>query len=182
MARRWEHAGRAGPLLGVLLLGAAGCGDGAVDGAGGAQEGRMQSRPGEVACGRPFRLPAAGGLRLTGQFAGSVPAGQQTLRGTVEVTSEEAVRGVAAPAADAFLVRERRVVTLPVAQDAIGVRWDLAAGEKKRIAATASLVSCEPEGGTLPPGDYELYALVVLTPDDGSAQRAFGGPWRLRVR
>ena len=32
------------------------------------------------------------------------------------------------------------------------------------------------------PGGYELYARVVVTPDDGAAQRAFGGPWPLRVR
>lgn len=182
MAGRWEYAGRMGPFLAVLVVGLAGCGDGAVGGSDGAEESRVQSESDEVACGRPFRLPASGGLRFTGRFADSVPAGQQMLRGTIKVTSRQAVRGVAAPAADVFLVREGRVVTMPLAQDAIGVRWDLAAGETRRMAATASLVSCEPEGGPLPPGGYELYARVVLTPDDGPAQRAFGGPWRLRVR
>jgi hypothetical protein len=137
---------------------------------------------GEVRCGRRFQLPAPGGLRLVGRFAESVPAGQQTVSGMVEVTSREAMRGVAAPAADVFLVREDQVVTTPLAQDAIGVRWELAAGETRSMPAIASLVSCEPEGGSLPPGRYELYARVVLTPDDGAAQRACGGPWRLRVR
>jgi hypothetical protein len=183
VAGRWEYAGRVGSLLAVLVLGVAGCGDGAVGGSDGAKEARVQSESGEVACGRPFKLPASGGLRFTGRFAESVPAGQQTVSGTIEVTSREAVRGVAAPAADVFLVREGRVVTMPVvAQDAVGVRWDLAAGETKTVAAMASLVSCEPEGGPLPPALYELYARVVLTPDDEAAQRAFGGPWPLHAR
>jgi hypothetical protein len=119
---------------------------------------------------------------LVGRFPESVPAGQQTVGGIVEVTSREAVRGVAAPAADVFLVRDDRVVTTPMAQDAIGIRWELAAGETRRMPAMASLVSCEPDGGPLPPGRYELYARVVLTPYDGPAQTAFGGPWRLRLR
>jgi hypothetical protein len=144
-------------------------------------ESESRAEPGEVACGRPFQLPASDELRLVGRFPESVPAGRQTVSGTVEVTSEEAVRGVAAQHADAFLVREGRVVTTPLAQDAIGIRWDLAAGETKSMPGTASLVSCEPNGGPLPAGDYELYASVVLTPDDGAPTRAFGGPWPLRV-
>ena len=50
------------------------------------------------------------------------------------------------------------------------------------MPALASLVSCEAAGEPLRPGGYELYARVVVTPDDGAAQRAFGGPLRLRVR
>jgi hypothetical protein len=142
----------------------------------------VESEPGEVRCGRPFQLPAPAGLRLVGRFPESVPAGQQTVSGIVEVTSSEAVRGVAAPSADAFLVHEGDVVTMPMAQDAIGVRWDLAAGETRRIPALASLVSCDRDRGPLPPGRYELYARVVLSPDEGPAQLAFGGPWRLRLR
>jgi hypothetical protein len=138
--------------------------------------------PGEVRCGRPFQLPGGIGLRLLARFPESVPAGQQTLSGTVEVTSREAMRGVAPAAADVFLVLDDRVVTTPVAQDAIGIRWELELGETRTMPALASLASCEPEGGPLPPGDYELYARVVVTPDDGAARPAFGGPWRLRVR
>ena len=100
----------------------------------------------------------------------------------VEVTSREAMRGVAPAAADIFLVLDDQVVATPVPQDAIGIRWELAAGETRTMPALASLASCEPEGGPLPPGDYELYARVVVSPDDGAAQPAFGGPWRLRVR
>jgi hypothetical protein len=137
---------------------------------------------GDVRCGRPFQLPAPVGLRLVARFPESVRAGQQTLDGMVEVTSRSALRGVAPAAADVFLVRDDQVVTTPVAQDAIGIRWELAAGETKVMPALASLLSCDPDDGPLRPGAYELYARLVVTPDDGAAQRAFGGPWRLRVR
>jgi hypothetical protein len=170
-----RNAGRAGPLLAVLVLGVAACGDGATGGP-------APEASAEVRCGRPFQSPAPGVLQLVGRFPETVPFGQRTVRGTVEVTGREAIRGVAARAADAFLVRDDEVVTTPPAQDASGVRWELAAGETRTVPATASLVSCERDGGTLPPGRYELYARMVLTPDDGAPQRAFGGPWQLRVR
>jgi hypothetical protein len=163
----------------LLLPGLAGCGGGA---AGGAEERGVSADPGEVRCGRPFRLPAAGALRLLARFPASVSASDQTVAGAVEVASERALRGVAPAAADVFLVRDERVVTLPPAQDAIGVRWKLAAGETRTMPALVSLVSCEPEGGPLAPGDYELYARVAVSRDEGPAQQAFGGPWRLRVR
>ena len=140
------------------------------------------AQSGQVRCGRPIELPAEGALRLVGRFPQSVPAGQRTVAGVIEVTSREPVRGVAAPAADVFLVRDGQVVTTPLAQDAIGVRWELAAGETKKMPALASLMSCDADAGPLPPGPYELYARVVLTPYGGPAQTAFGGPWRLRLR
>ncbi|MEA2219996.1 MAG: hypothetical protein QOJ35_2622 [Solirubrobacteraceae bacterium] len=139
------------------------------------------SQPGEVACGRPFQLPASGDLRLTGRFATRVAASEQTVSGTVEITSGHPVRGVAAAAAGAFLVRAGRVVTTPLPQDAMGVRWDLAADAKKSVPALASLSSCEQSGAPLAPGDYELYAQFVLTPDDGAPTTAYGGPWPLTV-
>jgi hypothetical protein len=177
------ETGRLGrSLLAVLALGVAGCGDGAEGGSAGSEGSRVNSDSGEVRCGRPFELPAPVGLRLVARFPESVPAGRQTVGGTVEVTSRKAMRGVAPPAADVFLVRDDQVVTTPVAQDAIGIPWELAAGETRTMPALASLVSCEPAAEPLRPGGYELYARVVVTPDDGAAQRAFGGPWRLRVR
>ena len=142
----------------------------------------MKPEPGEVRCGRPFQLPVAGGLRLVARFPDSVQADQHAVSGTVEVTSRAAMRGVAAPAADVFLVRDDRVVATPMPQDTIGVRWELAAGETRSVPAMASLASCESHSGPLPPGRYELYARVVLTPDHGPALRAFGGPWGLDVR
>lgn len=145
-------------------------------------DGESGHGPGRVACGRSFHPPAAGGLRLVGQFPERAAAGEPTVSGMVEVTSEEAVRGVAAAGADVFLVRDGRVATMPLAQDAMGIRWDLAAGETTSLAGTASLVSCEPDGGPLPAGPYELYVRVMLVPDDETTPRAsFGGPWRLVV-
>jgi hypothetical protein len=177
LAKPWP----AWPLLAVLVLGVSGCGGGSPGGSVEAEESQVNSDSGEVRCGRPFQLPGVAGLRLVARFPESVPAGRQTLSGTVEVTSLKAMRGVAPAAADVFLVRNDQVVTTPVAQDAIGIRWEPAAGETRTMPALASLVSCEPDGRPLPPGDYELYARVVLTPDNGTSQRAFGGPWRLRV-
>jgi hypothetical protein len=118
---------------------------------------------------------------LTARFPKSVRAAEQMVSGTVEVTSEKALRGVAAAAAGAFLVRDGRVVTTPLPQDAVGVAWAPAEGEKKSVPAIASLMSCEPDGGPLAPGDYELYAQFVLTPDDGSPITGYGGPLALRV-
>ena len=178
MTRRWENAGRVGALLALLVLGVAGCSDGSVEG----EESQVKPESGEVRCGRPFRLPAVDGPRLVARFPESVRAGQRAVSGRVEMTSGEAMRGVAAPAADVFLVRDDQVVATPMPQDAVGVRWEMAAGETRSVPATASLVSCESHGGPLPPGRYELYARMVLTPDDGAPQRAFGGPWRLGVR
>jgi hypothetical protein len=118
---------------------------------------------------------------LEGRFPNTVGAGQHAVNGTVEVSADQPVRGMAAPAADAFLVSEGKVVTTPLPQDAMAVRFDLAAGETKSVAAMGSLVSCGQAGGPVPPGDYELYARFVLIPDDGEPAPAFGGPWPLAV-
>ena len=145
------------------------------------EQSQAASQPGEVACGRPFQLPASTRLRLTARFPKSVRASQQVVSGTAEVTSEKALRGVAAAAADAFLVRDGRVVTMPLPQDAMGVRWELAADAKKSVPAIASLLSCERGGEPLAPGDYELYAQFVLTPDDGAPITGYSAPLALRV-
>ena len=94
-------------LLAVVVSAVSGCGDGV----GGGERSRVRSEPGEVRCGRPFALPAPAGLELVARFPQSVPAGGQTVSGTIEVTSREAVRGVVAPAADVFLVRGGKIVT-----------------------------------------------------------------------
>ena len=134
-------------------------------------------------CGLPFRPPAAGVLTLTGWFPATAASGQGTVSGTVEATSRVAVQGVSTPRADVFLVRNGRVATMPMPQDSLGIRWDLAPGETKRLPGDAALVSCDaPAGGPVSPGDYQLYARILLTPDDGAAVESFGGPWTLKVR
>jgi hypothetical protein len=101
--------------------------------------------------------------------------------GTVEVTGRRAVRGVVAPRAQGFLVRDGRVVSMPMAQDLSGVRWDLAPGAVGRLPADAVLVSCEPGGGPLPPGRYELWTRLVVTPDDGPGVTTVAGPSSLEI-
>src|SRR5829696_4982847 len=115
----------------------------------GCAEAAMGSESDEVRCGRPFRLPAPGALRVVGGFAESVAAGRQTVDGSVEITSRERMRGVVAGAADVFLVSEGRVVAMPVVQDALAIRWDVAAGDARTLSAVASLRSCTPGGGRL---------------------------------
>ncbi|GAB1645508.1 hypothetical protein [Krasilnikovia sp. MM14-A1259] len=132
-------------------------------------------------CGQPVRAPAATALTVTGRFPTSVAANEQTVSGLVEVTSQAAVKGVGAPQADLFLVRKGRIVTEPMPQDAVGVRWDLAAGQSRKIPAAATLMSCEPGGDRLPPGDYEMYARVAITPDDAPTATSQGGPWPLEL-
>lgn len=135
-----------------------------------------------VECGRPFQLPPAGRLTLTGRFPTSVAAGERTVAGTVEVTSQVALRGVAHPSADVFLVRDGRVVTVPAVQDSIGVRLDLEPGKAERLPGAATLMSCDPSGTRVSPGAYQLYAHVLLTLDDTTIVESFGGPWPLEVR
>jgi hypothetical protein len=134
-----------------------------------------------VDCGQPFALPAAGALTLTGQFPAEVAAGEPMLSGTVEATSSEVLRGVTQPGADVFLVRDGRVVTTPLAQDAMGILWSVAAGEARSLPAEGALAACD-SGEPLEPGAYEVYARLMVIPDDGGSVEAFGGPWPLEVR
>ena len=135
----------------------------------------------ELVCGEPFRAPEAGDLTLVAEFPSSAAAADGVVTGTVEVTSKRGVAGVAGPRAQAFLVREGRVVSMPMAQDLSGVRWDLAGGAVERLPADAALVSCEPGGAPLPPGSYELWARLVVTPDDGPGVTSVAGPWPIEI-
>jgi hypothetical protein len=138
--------------------------------------------PTPLECGQPFQPPAAGALTLTGRFPATAPAGSQAITGTVEITSRQAVRGVSTPRADVFLARNGRIATLPGAQNLLGIRWDLAPGETQHLPAEATLLSCDPDGGSVPPGTYQLYARVMIIPDDAAGIECFGGPWPLEVR
>lgn len=145
------------------------------------QEASVAPTIGDIVCGQPFRGPAGGALTLTAGFPATASAADQMVTGTVEVTSRRAITGVVSPRAEAFLIRDGRVVTMPMPQDMSGVRWDLASGAVQRVPADAALVSCEPGGAPLPPGRYEVYARVVITPDDGPSIASVGGPWSLEV-
>ncbi len=136
---------------------------------------------GDIVCGQAFRVPAGGELTLVARFPATARAADRMVTGTVEVTSRAAVRGVVAPRAQAFLVRDGRVVSTPVAQDLSGVQWDLASGSVERLPADAALVSCEDGGAPLPPGRYEVYARVVVMPGDGPGLASVAGPWPIEV-
>jgi hypothetical protein len=82
--------------------------------------------------------------------------------------------------AEAFLVRDGLLVTLPLPQDSVGVLWDLVPGATKSVPAEASLVSCA-TGAALEPGSYDLFVRVVLAPDEGGQVESVGGPWSVRV-
>ncbi|MDG4767919.1 hypothetical protein O7632_28050 [Solwaraspora sp. WMMD406] len=135
-----------------------------------------------LGCGAPFEVAADGVLTVDGQFPSTAAAADRDVTGTVEVTSNRAVRGVVSPRAEVFLVRQGRVAAVPAAQDLVGVQWDLAAGDVRRLPGDVPLVSCEPDGGPIPAGTYQLYARVSIVPDDGADRLvSYGGPWQLRV-
>jgi len=135
-----------------------------------------------LGCGQPFETPGDDVLTVDGRFPSTASGTDRAVTGTVEVTSRRAVRGVVSPRAEVFLVRQGRVAAVPAAQDLIGVQWDLAAGDVEQLPGDVPLVSCDPAGGPVPAGDYELYARVVIFPDDGTDRLvSFGGPWPLQV-
>ena len=137
--------------------------------------------PGVLECGAAV-VPTGGVLTVTGHFPRAVSADEQLVKGTVAVAAKLGeVRGVVTPQADAFLVRDGRIVTLPMAQDAVGRSLDLADGKVEKMPAMATLVPCS-GGGVLAAGAYDLYVRVVLNHDDGSRVDSLGGPWPLEVR
>jgi hypothetical protein len=126
-------------------------------------------------------------LTLTGRFPAVVNTSERAVSGTVEVASaKEVVRGVVSPSADVYLVRNGRIATLPLPQDLVGMRLEIAPGKVEKLPAQVTLAPCESGGGagsgTLRPGRYELYGRVVLNHDDGTSVVSIGGPWPLEVR
>jgi hypothetical protein len=138
--------------------------------------------PASLECGARFAPVAEGELTVLGRFPTAVSADEQMVDGTVEVTAHRgAARGVVTPLAEAFLVRDGRIVTLPVPQDAVGRNLSLTEGRVERMPAMASLVPCA-GGDVLATGTYDLYVRVVLNLEDGTRVDSHGGPWSLEVR
>lgn len=189
MSDRREYTVRTATFLLAVVLTTSGCG-GVNDSA---SEPELSSKEPSIvnstpinatplACGAAFQPPAGGDVDLTGRFSATASAGERMATGTVEVTSRVAVSGTTYPRAEMFLVRSGRIVTLPVAQDAMGVRLDLAPGQVQRLPGDVTLESCAPGGGSVPPGGYELFARVVITSDDGKSVTTYGGPFPFEVR
>jgi hypothetical protein len=138
--------------------------------------------PATLECGEAVGPSTGGVLTVTAHFPGAVSADEQMVKGSVAVEARKGVaRGVVTPQAEAFLVRDGHIVTLPVPQDAVGRSLDLANGRVERMPAMATLVPCS-GGGVLAQGTYDLYVRVVLNHDDGSQVDSLGGPWPLEVR
>ncbi len=179
------------PLLLVLVL-LAGCGSEASGAASGAQKTRSPEEsmttdlptspgPASLECGAPFEPTTGGALMMTSRFPTAVSANEQMVTGSVAVAAKQgAARGVVTPQAEAFLVRDGRIVTLPMPQDSVGQRLDLTDGKVEQMPAAATLVACS--GGALARGTYDLYVRVVLNHEDGSRTDSLGGPWPLEVR
>lgn len=140
------------------------------------------SQPTAIECGARFRPAPAGPLTLTARFPATVAREPGQVSGSVDAAGSAAIRGVGPGRAEVFLVRDGRVVTLPVPQDSMGLLWDLAPGAVRSVPADVTLTSCETDGAALAPGIYDLFVRVVLTTDDRGTQQSFGGPWPLRVR
>ncbi len=133
-------------------------------------------------CGARFDPPTAGELTVTARFPTTASAAEQMVNGTVAVVARRsAARGVVTPQAEAFLVREGRIVTLPVPQDSVGRSLNLTEGRVEQMPAMATLVPCS-GGDVLATGSYDLYVRVVLNHDDGTRSDSLGGPWPLEVR
>jgi hypothetical protein len=138
--------------------------------------------PGTLECGQPFHIPDPGVLTLAAHFPGTVSHRARTLTGTVDIVARVEVRGVATPYPDVFLTRDGQVATMPMPQDTVAILLELVPGTTKRLPACATLTSCAPGAGAVPPGAYLMYARVVLVRDDGVSLTSFGGPWPLDVR
>jgi len=89
--------------------------------------------------------------------------------------------GGSAPLATTYLVRDGRAIGVFVPPTADRERFDLWEGGAPYPLRPAPLTTCE--GGDVPPGNYDVYASVVLQlSDEGPGDLvATGGPWRVRV-
>jgi hypothetical protein len=143
-----------------------------------------------LVCGGAFQPPVRRGLTLSGRFPASVTVSELTVSGTVEMVSDQEVRGVVTAAVDVFLAQGARIVSVPLAQDLVGQTLELSPGRAETLPAHGALTPCAAEtndgaGGDVQPlrvGTYDLYARLVLNLDDGTSHESFGGPWPLEVR
>jgi hypothetical protein len=103
--------------------------------------------------------------------------------GTVTVTSTgQRITGVASPEADVYLAGDGEIVATALPKDSIGQRVDLDSGASMTFTARGAIRPCVASGGErLSAGRYEVFVVVVVNRDDGSAVTATGGPWPLDV-
>ena len=138
-------------------------------------------------CGEPIQglLNPRSELAMTGKFGSRIDRdGQGMFSGTVTVTATRpGISGVTSPEADVYLARDGEVVATPLAKDAIGEQVDVDPSAGAVFTAGGSILDCGAGSGEmLPAGAYEIYAVVVVNQDDGSAVVSTGGPWPLEIR
>jgi hypothetical protein len=128
---------------------------------------------------------------VTGAFPARIDrAGEAMFTGSVTVTSGGSrISGVTSPEADVFVARAGEVVCTPLPKDLIGLPVDIDPGASHVFTARGTIRRCaagesggEPGAGEmLPPGRYDVFAVVVVAQADGSAIVAPGGPWPIEV-
>jgi hypothetical protein len=135
-------------------------------------------------CGERFADPAADALVVRGEFPEALDRGGDGMfAGTVTVTNTgPRLTGVASPEADVYVTGDGEIVATALPKDSIGRPVDLDSGASMTFTARGAVRPCAAGGGErLPPGRYEVFAVVVVNRDDGSAITASGGPWPLDV-
>jgi hypothetical protein len=139
---------------------------------------------GFLSCGdRVDALPSAAGLTITATFPDRVAgSGDGMFGGTVTLTSTgPEVSGVASPEADVYVARSGVVVATALPKDLVGRPVRIAPGTEVDFPAHGSLQSCGTPSGPLPLGDYEMFAMIAITQDDGATLVVTGGPWPIEV-
>lgn len=136
-------------------------------------------------CGEPAAVLAAapGLLEVTAAFPAEVDqGGDATFTGTVTITATtRPVVGVTTTDADLYVTQAGTVVATPMAKDLLAVPVRLLPGSSRALMARGSLRACAPHSDRLPPGRYDVFAVVVVTDDAGETITATGGPWSLTV-
>jgi hypothetical protein len=144
--------------------------------------------PASTPCGQALAVHLKrGAFQVTADFPQVTRSDQEaTLFGTVAVSAgKQRIRGVTSPTPDVFLVRRGQIVSLPLPKDLVGMPLDLAPGKLAKMPATASLTQCDSRSagsGGLSPGNYQVYARLLVHLDSGSTAESWSRPSPLRVR
>jgi hypothetical protein len=159
-----------GVVAALVLCGLSGCGRGEDD----------RSVPRR--CGDEFAKAGRGpGLTLTGSFPARARATERTFeaRVTVRNDADARIEVLSASAPDVYVTRSRKIVATPLVRDQLGLQLTLAPGEVREFTAAGGLRSCR-DGRPLPPGRYEIHAVLVIVATNGVVE-AVGGPWSLEI-
>ena len=104
---------------------------------------------------------------------------------TVTNRSGAALSATTAAQPDLVLIRDGRVVSVPIGLRAVAVNVDLEPGASQDFEAAASLRSCEsgpyPAGTPLPAGAYQLVATQTFDIAGTGPLVARGGPWEIAL-